>query len=321
MDTFFTYLKKSLIASLFVVFTLTVSYVPLSHQNNIPEAEATGIPVFDGGNFAQWLLQIPEMLISNATQLSQLVIEQAEHLWKIKGFIVKETAKLILGEMLQQVTAWVQSGFRGRPLFVQDIEGFLKEVADGVLGEYIEDLGSAGSFLCEPFRLDIRIALENSFRNTQNRREYTCRLSDIVGNIDDFISGTQGSFSQGGWNNWFTITSNPGTYTPYGQYLTAEEGLLERVASRQNSDSEEVRRGNGFLSIKMCGGVKSATGGGEQNCEVVTPGVVIADRLNDNLGSGRDKLVEAREINDLISALLGQVANTLFSGSNSLLDL
>ncbi len=45
------------------------------------------------------------------------------------------------------------------------------------------------------------------------------------------------------------------------------------------------------------------------NTETVTPGSVVADQLNNALPSGLQGLVNAHEITDLISALLGQVLN------------
>ena len=233
-------------------------------------------------------------------------------------------AKQVLSRMLQEVTAWIQSGFRGRPLFVEDIEGFLKEITDGVLGEFIEDLGEAGSFLCRPFRIDVRVALENSYRNNfiNQRPQFSCRLTDIIGNIDDFISGGQGSFSQGGgWNNWFTLTSNPDTYTPFGGYQTADALLEDLLTSRQSADLRDVENGNGFRSVKICDGIPTATGDKRQDCEIRTPGSVIVEQLSQNLGNERDSLVQADEITEILVAFLGAVSKDLFKGSNDLLQL
>lgn len=232
-------------------------------------------------------------------------------------------AKNIISSMTASIVNWINSGFQGSPAFITDMQGFLLGVADRTFGQYLEQLGGPFSFICAPFRLDVRIALAvyyESARANGAPNPTACTLSGAVRNIENFIDGTQNFVDAGGWNTWFTVTSQPVRYTPYGNLVEARAQATARIVNARGEEIKFLEFGQGFLSSKVCQNVADESGG-HQSCTITTPGQTISSALNKSLGAGQDTLVQADEINEIIAALFGQLANRAITGAAGLLGL
>lgn len=324
MDNFFKFLRQGLVATLFVMFTLTATYIP---HNNTPVAEAGAAT--GGATVIHQTFQLVEEIFLNIVATAQKALQAAskfianlgwEKEWTLDG-IAWALAKEIISNMMQDLISWINSGFKGKPMFIQDIQGFLLETADRVAGEFIEELGGAGSFVCSPFRLDIQIALSLKYAETRdNGRDSTCTLTGIIDNIEGFLDGAQGSFSKGGWNDWFNVVSDPSTYTPYGAALSADKHFHSRIVNAKGEELTLVNQGRGFLSHKNCRTVTTPTGT-KEDCDVVTPGATIQEALSANVDSERQSLVQADEVNEMFTALIGAIGNKLIGSASGLLGL
>jgi hypothetical protein len=254
MDTFFTLLKKSLVATMFIVFAFVATYIPQPY-NHISEAEAGGV-----GGGSNVIMQGVQNVTGIATTIASTVSSglDAVSSWAVSNQWIKENildgigwalAKALVSRMVSSLVTWINSGFEGRPAFVQDIGGFMRETANQFAGEYIQSLGGIGSFVCSPFQLDIQIALDLQYRqNSMDQPAPTCTLSGIIDNIEGFIDG--GSFQEGGWKDWFRITATPQTYTPYGSAIAAQAGLRAGIINAQGEEMKLLDFGAGFLSSK-----------------------------------------------------------------------
>lgn len=331
MDTFFAILKKSLIATVFVIFTFVGTYVPQT-WNQVETVYAGG---FDGRStlylqVVQNVNLIAQRISAAATAAYTQIISWATGSLFTKEYFLDAIAwafaKLVISGMVTSLVSWINSGFQGSPSFVQDVSDFLLAAADQAIGGYINQLGAAGSFICSPFRLDVQISVATEYERARSnggngQPAPTCNLSEISGNIETFLSGVQGSFTQGGnsgWINWINVTSKPEVYTPYGAVLAAKTGSQIRVLNTKNEEQKVLDFGNGFLSGKVCEGVD---GSNQPFCSIVKPGKVIVESLNEHLDSGRESLVVADEIDEVIASLLGQLASRAISGAAGLLGL
>jgi len=247
-------------------------------------------------------------------------------------------AKNMVSQMMRSMINWVNSGFQGSPAFVTDIKGMLLNAADETAGEYIQSLGGTAAALCSPFALDVQVALSLNFAATRDTAsgvpQNSCTLSQIGDNLEGFLSGTMDS-----WDQWLQVTTNPQN-TPYGAYLQAEQEMYARIQNAQGEILTEASWGDGFLSKKICEAVEGTFVGASPvsdpsnpspqasgpaasgaNCIISTPGQVISQQINQQLGLGSEALVEADEINELISALLNQLTLKAVQGINGLLGL
>lgn len=325
MDTFFSYLKKGLVTVVFLIFGFAATYVPQPY-NEIRTVEAGGL-----GGGATEPTQIANNVQLGAVNVATTASAAFDSVtsWATGSLWVKENildgigwaiAKRIVSSMVQSLINWINSGFQGSPAFVQDLKGFLLQAADEAIGEFIQDLGGIGSFICSPFRLDVQVSVAMQYaqaRNNEGQTAPTCTLSGIIGNIENFLSG---SFDEGGWDNWLKITSTPQTYTPYGSILSAQIGAHAKIINAQGEELTLLDWGDGFLSGEICEAVHGA-GSSRENCFISKPGKIIEEALSFNLDTGRQSLVTADEINELIAALLGQLANTALTGVAGLLGL
>ncbi len=326
MDTFFTFLKKSLVATVFVMFALVATYTP-QDWNKVETAHA-GAAGGGATEITQIINEIQLLWINIQDTLSAgynaITSWATDNLW-VKEYVLDgiawAVAKAIISSMVQSLVNWINSGFEGSPMFVQDLEGFLTNAADMAIGDYLNELGGIGSFLCDPFKLDIQVAIALQYQQDRvNQTAPKCTLTGIVNNIEGFMSGVQGSFNEGGWNDWFDITSKPSVYTPYGAALAAQSGAKIRVLNTKGEEAAKLEWGGGFLSGEICEMV-SGSGTTKEECFISKPGKVIQEALSFNLDSGRQSLVTADEIDEIIAALLGQLANTALTGAAGLLGL
>lgn len=347
MDLFFNILRKFLVGVTTLVFTFVILYVPQNYN------QTATVPTVDaqvaGVNTATETTQ----LVNTASNIAQEIKD------KVLDPIAYHIAKTFISQMLRSTVIWINSGFKGSPAFIQDLDKFLLDTADLAAGEYIKSLGEVGSIICKPFRINIQLALKLKYQKArEGRRVDECRLSGIVDNIENFIDGkvSRDKF----WAQWIEVTSKPGTYTPYGQMLEAETAMNIYINGKRTTILKETDWGQGFLSKKVCEPVAVANAvasmedsaplssigelsigpNGEvvegpkpaavskpappplkESCKIVTPGETIAASLNKALGASTDSLVAADEINEVIGALIGQIANQALTGAAGLLGL
>ena len=320
MDTFFNILKKSLVMTVVTVFTFVILYVP-QQFNQINIAEAV-VPVTDVGPSGIANVATAASTAITATAAAATAVSTGAE--QIRTFtlngIAWAIAKRIIAKMTGSLVTWINTGFKGKPAFIKDLGGFLLEAADEAAGDYIDKLGGIGSFICSPFKLDIQIALSLQYQASRENKPYEgCTLSGIKSNLKDFV---EGNFEDGGWEDWFEITSKPEKYTPYGQLLKAQAGLNASLINAEGKELTMANWGQGFLSGKTCQAVTGPDGSAAPDkCTVTKPGTTIANSLNKALGVGQDELVTADEINEILAALIGQLANKAITGAAGLLGL
>ena len=133
--------------------------------------------------------------------------------------IANKLAQQAVRQMTTSIVRWINTGFEGSPAFVTDLGGFLKEVADNVAGDFI--YGSELGFLCSPFELNIRAALEIQYATPFEERA-SCTLTDIVGNVNGVATSFSDSLTS--WDDWFEVTTKPQN-NQYGAYMLAQQEL------------------------------------------------------------------------------------------------
>jgi len=289
------------IITLFLVFTFVFSPILAT------KAEAQWV-VVDPGNLVQAILKVVKEygLDTLAWSLVNMIIER----------------------MAASTVEWINGGFEGKPAYVTDREAFYQDIADDEIGQFIFDNPNL-KLLCGPIEAKIRLALRRSYIQDPT---YQCSLTDVVGNIDGFMD----DFNQGGWDGFFELTQKSQN-NPIGAYLQAENELNLRISSKKGTAEKDLLEGKGFLSFKECTergpdivipGVPGYPGdptrpaipeqrspGLCQQEKTSTPGSVISEQLNKQLGLGSDKLAVADEFNEIISALLNQLVTKVVGGA------
>ena len=303
------------------------------------------IPVEDVANTAQTTVSA----VANTTSAS------SNYMLQVKEFILDNIAwnlaKMVLREITTSTVTWINSGFEGNPGFISDPASFFKNVGDELLGQMIFDQKNL-AFLCSPFSLDLKLQL--AFKYSPFQKRIACTLSDVIRNATGAVENasingfTAGDFNQGGWPAFVSMTTEPQNNL-YGAYIQADFELSARIANMQKLKSDELNQGRGFLSWKKCSGDVPAPGDDnfvgpkqpgegtqnigsdengpvpansyqrEKNCEIQTPGSVIANVLDANTTGPMQDLHIADEINEIVGALFSQlVTKTLTVGLRGL---
>ena len=314
------HLHKLLVLIFVFTFAFVAVYVPQPRET---EAWRATLP-----------LQILQLVEDFSTAISSSISAVADPItaamtsyeWMKSGVLdglAWNLAKSTVSRMTSSIVNWVNSGFQGSPAFVQDIRGFMLDVGDQVMGEFLQEVGGPLSFVCDPFKLDVKIALAVQYQTAragQPPGTASCTLSGALSNIEGFLSSTGDFVNDGGWDAWFQITTNPTQYTPFGQMLGAEAALNNRILNARAEELNLLNFGSGFLSARVCEDVPTADGTRE-DCRITTPGNVISEALNFQLSAGTRSLIEADEINEIVSAVFGQLVEKAVTGSAGLLGL
>ncbi len=315
-------LNKKIIAVCCIWSITSLSFSPFFAK----KAEAQWI-VWDPGNFA------PNALTAFNTTLQSPVKEFG--LDTIAWMLVN----IIIERMAASTVNWINNGFRGSPAFVTDPETYFRNIGDKVTGQIIYNHPDL-RFMCAGIRTKVQIALTQNYIRPFN---YQCTLGQIDRNFDGFMN----DFNQGGWDGFIQLSQNSQN-NPLGLYNSWNDERLNRVNSALQRKQEELSQGRGFLSWKSCAQWSEPIAGyttearqgvtglpeDEENSQfgeipardvsgippkcikeqVNTPGSVIETQLNSVLGIGNSRLQVADEINEIISALLNQLAARIIGG-------
>lgn len=241
--------------------------------------------------------------------------------------LLRET---LIRKMTSSIVNWINSGFEGSPSFVTNMDQFLLDTADEAFGNYIYN-NSNFAHLCSPFQYDIRFALALQYSTTRYRPQ--CTLSQIVDNVENAIDNLSVEWD---WDVYETITTDP-SGNIFTSFIAEQKNVSRSIESELQNKRDDVQRGNGFLSFEKCEEVSSKKNSyvvsgftpdgftssvdGELDCEIVTPGAVIGDTLTRQIGLDGERLALADEINEIIGALIGQLAQQAFGGSGGIRGL
>lgn len=217
---------------------------------------------------------------------------------------------VLIQEITDSVIAWAQSGFDGNPAFVDNFDGWLEDIAKREVDLYLNELNTQyGGLICAPFRRPIVEAIIRIHSESRFERSIQCTLDDVIANVEDLEAYLSGDFSKGGWDAWINLTNN----NPYTDFASANAELDRRIEAALHKEETQALWGRGFLSWESqeCYDEEVVTENGDTvvytSCDAPqtnTPGSVIEDQLNEQLGSGQRRIEAADEINEMISALM-----------------
>lgn len=243
--------------------------------------------------------------------------------WTIPNMMIKK--------IVAQTVNWINSGFQGKPGYVQNPKQFFLDTADNEASRFLSTRGMRQ--ICSPFKAEVQLALIKNYLQ-DGSGNYACSLKVLKNNYDQFM----GDFSKGGWTGWFEMTQNDNS-NPYGQYLNAQQQLAVNIGTQQNKYKDQLGQGNGFLSFEKCPDANVVTqamidannaliaagnlkpennaldglqaGGCIGDKVAVTPGTVLQSKIVNALGSDTNRLIQADELDELISALMNQLVNKI----------
>lgn len=182
--------------------------------------------------------------------------------------------------------AWINGGFEGNPVFIDDLEWFLKDLKKDALGDVLNSFTDsfADGILCKELGINISLSLIN---NKRPKRDYKCTYNEAG------LRLAQGFFD---FDDFKEVTQNP-MNNRIGAFLAVDSNYQELVNSRGDVFEKESNWNNGYLSWKDK----------DSYTKTITPGKVISDQFQAVTKLPLDRLVLADEFDEIISALVNQL--------------
>ncbi len=217
--------------------------------------------------------------------------------------------------------AWINSGFKGNPAFIQNPSQFFKNILDNEAGSFINGIvqGTLGFNLCKPITAQVGLNLASQYGG-KGGNGMSCSLSKIMQTQQGYNAFTSGSRSVANMSNLYTVSQSPQN-TQSGLFLKTSDQIGFNSLNKQNQVKQETLANKGFLSFKVCDDDKTVTGSDGKTtivkgaCKTKTPGSYIADAATKNGWSLLDRTVFATKFDQVVTALVAQlIKQTLSKG-------
>ena len=220
-----------------------------------------------------------------------------EKIWTLlKKALFSTLKKQIIGQIVDQTVAWIQ-GTGGKPRFVTDWRGFIKDAVSAGIGNAIADDPSL-SFLCSPFRAQLLLNLP-LVPIPKFSEEARCTLDQIRLNVRNFARDFREGAQGGTWIGFQSM------WEPKNNFLAAsiigEHAIYTSQAESENAAQNQAVSGGGFLGV-------------DKNGKIITPGSVVGGEIQKALGSDFDFIVNAQDIGEISGALVNAAFNRVMRG-------
>ena len=161
--------------------------------------------------------------------------------------------KMLLQKMTMSTVNWINSGFDGKPAFIQDPSKFFGDIAKN---EFLQFGGEINDPKLFPFG---KAWIRNQATHFNNKFADNARysLDELIRNTTPQYSATGFwlNFDQGGWGAWSAMTQYPQN-NALGFQLMASNELQRRLAGTAQSTAQNVRdalqAADGFLGDQRC---------------------------------------------------------------------
>lgn len=240
---------KKLISSLFIVLILLPAVLfsfPKKGHALWGAGDVGTNPIGDASSGAS--------AVSNASTAASSASELALKLKDVAIYVgeqlLKAAAKRVLAEMTKSIINWINDGFHGSPLFLENPQSFFNDIAKSELKTMVDMFGYDA--LRYPFGKQFALNAINSYKSQlATNAQYT--LSTVMNSAQ--LSLYQNNFNYGGWNGFLINTQYPQNNYLGFQMLATEE-LARRVQGTAQNAAGKVQsllqQGAGFLSPQTC---------------------------------------------------------------------
>lgn len=170
---------------------------------------------------------------------------------------LKSIGRMMIKMLLQKITLstveWINSGYDGSPMFVEEPLTFFGDIAKNEILQFGIEIGNPDLYpFGKAFMQNQAMAVKNKFADNA---QYS--LNELIQNTTPEYSATTFSldFSQGGWGAWDALTQVPAN-NPLGFNLMASNELQKRLEGTSQSVANTIRDGlreaGGYLGSERC---------------------------------------------------------------------
>jgi len=164
--------------------------------------------------------------------------------------ILMTVARKLLQDMTKSTVNWINSGFHGSPLFLQNPESFFKDIAKFEIRTMVDLIGYDP---LQPFGKGLALDIIAGYKG-----QLVTNLQYSLGKVmtDPVLRyNYQNNFNVGGWNGFLINTQYPQN-NYLGYRMMATEALAKKLQGTVQNAAQKVQttlqQGMGFLSPQKC---------------------------------------------------------------------
>ena len=200
----------------------------------------------------------PVAAIWNAIKASYLWVDKTANVqqtglslkqWAVEVFrqTLKAIARRALAEMTRSTVKWINEGFHGAPLFLENPKSFFKDIGKFKIKNLVSTLGYDSRKY--PFSKDYFLDVIQDYKKTfANNAQYS--LSRAVSD-PTLLRRYRENFGEGGWMGFMLHTQFPQNNV-IGSRMTLTEILNGQAEEEVGEIDKLLLQGQGFLSPQTC---------------------------------------------------------------------
>ena len=240
---------------LLITLVFSLSFLPVLLGFQVKSANAQGVvtdPVETGVDIENGVAGTTTAVASGTSAVSStttalksvadIALQVAEH-------VAMGIAKNALAKMTQSTVNWINGGYEGAPLFVQDPKSFYNNIADTEVQSAIDYIGYNTS--AHPFGREVAQALIPGYVQSKVGAFAGSTKFTLNQNLGKDWQNFDNDFSQGGWDGWDAKSTNPEN-NPFGSFLDTDAALNQNLDKATTQANNELTQNKGFLSVKEC---------------------------------------------------------------------
>ncbi len=181
-----------------------------------------------------------------------------------------------LTAMTKYTMNWVNSGFSGNPMYVQNINKLTNKISQDAINNGVLELTRTDK--AYPYGASFSTAIINNNKSEGALANGASNfLANMTSTLSNFVTDPQSynftattpdkrtavqkakdsnasfanNFSLGGWNGWLGLTMNEAN-NPLGFSMQVSQYLSDQAEEKKAEIKNEVAQNNGFLSQKKC---------------------------------------------------------------------
>ncbi len=164
--------------------------------------------------------------------------------------VIMAIEKKLLQQLTQSTVNWINSGFHGNPLYVQNPDSFFKDIAKYEVKNLVNMIGYDP---LQPFGKSFALNAINAYKaQTADNLQYS--LGKVI-NDPALLDSYRNNFYTGGWNGFLINTQYPqNNYLGYTMLVTDQ--LARQLAGTTQNAAQKIQtalqQGQGFLSPQTC---------------------------------------------------------------------
>ena len=237
--------KNQRIISFLLIILVFAPVVLFSEPKQAKAVTAPCPPSKSAGTFV-----LVQDIITQGSTSASCSKDLKEWAQKLLDMTKQRIAAKVLERVTQSIINWINNGFHGSPLFLENPDSFFKDIAKFEVKSFVDMFGY--DRLRFPFGRDFALNTINNYKST------------LEGNLSYSLSGVmsqqeaenfRNDFSVGGWNAFFINTQYPQN-NYIGFQMMANEALARQLAGTNQAPAEKIQkeldRGQGFLSPQKC---------------------------------------------------------------------